>query len=111
MHALGFHHEHTRPDRDQYIRVDQEMLEQFTPSRAHNYRVLPAELWDTSGHAFELNSVMNYNSQKWMTTQDMGIENKNRVGKMTHFLYRKLFGRSKSSQKSSILPNFLIKLL
>ena len=70
MHALGFHHEHTRPDRDQYIKVDEEMLERYMPGRVHNYRVLPASIWDVSGHAFELNSIMNYNSQKWMTTQD-----------------------------------------
>ena len=79
----GFHHEHTRPDRDNYIKIDEDLLHRVTPNHAHNYRALPSSIWDVSGHAFELNSVMNYNSQKWMTTQDGKVWTSNKMGLTT----------------------------
>lgn len=35
MHALGVYHEHTRPDRDQYIKVQ---LENVNPANYHDFK-------------------------------------------------------------------------
>jgi len=60
MHALGFYHEHQRPDRDDYItlhddNIDPILLDQFTK--------LPTSGWSNSEHPFELGSVMTYCSR------------------------------------------------
>ena len=79
MHALGFKHEHVRPDRDQYLNVDIDYLEENESHRYHNYRRLDAWQWKESGHPFELRSVMNYNGRSYMTTKDGDIWIYNRL--------------------------------
>ena len=57
MHALGFYHEHQRPDRDDHIMIHEDniyfgWMSQFT-------KLTPSS-WVDSGHPFELGSVMTY---------------------------------------------------
>jgi len=59
MHALGFDHEHQRPDRDQFIRVSKPELNDPTMIKKRNTRML--------GN-YDLDSVMHYDSAAWSGT-------------------------------------------
>ncbi|XP_041795806.1 high choriolytic enzyme 1-like [Chelmon rostratus] len=54
LHALGFHHEQTRSDRDQYIRV---LLENVTPGMEHNFDKVNTLNQETT---YDYGSVMHY---------------------------------------------------
>lgn len=54
LHALGFHHEQTRSDRDQYIRV---VLENITPGQEHNFDKVATLNQETS---YDYGSAMHY---------------------------------------------------
>ncbi|XP_077491785.1 zinc metalloproteinase nas-6-like [Amblyomma americanum] len=58
LHAVGFHHEHTRPDRDDYITI---MLENVRPEYEAQFqkRRLPD---DPVASPFDISSVMEYGS-------------------------------------------------
>ncbi len=59
MHALGFVHEHSRPDRDQFVRVNWQNIEQDKQSQ---YEIVPETLAEPmKGRPFDYNSVMIYN--------------------------------------------------
>nr|CAH0102894.1 unnamed protein product [Daphnia galeata] len=57
MHTLGFYHEHQRPDRDQYVNIDLDNIEQknkvyFQKMRISHFNIL--------GHSYDYGSVMHY---------------------------------------------------
>nr|CAH0099534.1 unnamed protein product [Daphnia galeata] len=57
MHTLGFYHEHQRPDRDQYVKIDLDNIEQknkvyFQKMRISHFNIL--------GHSYDYGSVMHY---------------------------------------------------
>ncbi|XP_053736616.1 hatching enzyme 1.2-like [Synchiropus splendidus] len=54
IHALGFHHEHTRRDRDQYIDVE---WNNIVPKRKRHFK---AKQGDTQNLPYDLNSIMHY---------------------------------------------------
>ncbi|XP_035520178.1 high choriolytic enzyme 1-like [Morone saxatilis] len=54
LHALGFHHEQKRSDRDQYIRI---VLENVTPGMEHNFDKINTL---NQGTAYDYGSVMHY---------------------------------------------------
>ncbi|XP_063758089.1 hatching enzyme 1.2-like [Eleginops maclovinus] len=54
LHSLGLHHEHTRPDRDQYISV---AWSSIIPARRNNFKV---KRGDTQNLPYDLNSIMHY---------------------------------------------------
>ena len=55
-HVLGFYHEHTRPDRDDYVEVKFENIEY---DRQHNFWKRDAEITQTFG-PYDYNSIMHY---------------------------------------------------
>jgi hypothetical protein len=57
MHALGFHHEQSRADRDDYVEIH--------PSLKGNaqYVKLPAENWTDTGSPYDFDSIMHYPSK------------------------------------------------
>ncbi|TKS73782.1 High choriolytic enzyme 1 [Collichthys lucidus] len=54
LHALGFHHEQKRSDRDQYIRI---VMENVTPGKEHNFAKINTLNQETT---YDYGSVMHY---------------------------------------------------
>ncbi|KAL7405882.1 hypothetical protein ABVT39_009237 [Epinephelus coioides] len=54
LHALGFHHEHVRSDRDQYVAI---LTQNILPGREHNF---DQEDTNNLGSPYDFNSVMQY---------------------------------------------------
>ena len=57
MHALGFEHEQTRPDRDDYITIDTDFIDDDMLSQ---YEKLPDITWMDTNSPFDVFSVMLY---------------------------------------------------
>lgn len=55
LHALGFYHEQSRPDRDQYVRIN---LENVRSGQEHNFKA--STKINSFGVPYDLNSVMHY---------------------------------------------------
>uniref|UniRef100_A0A8C8CCA7 Metalloendopeptidase n=1 Tax=Oncorhynchus tshawytscha TaxID=74940 RepID=A0A8C8CCA7_ONCTS len=66
LHSLGFHHEHNRSDRDQYIRINWQYI--------YNYAVENFQKQDTNNlnTAYDYSSVMHYDRTAY--TNDYGKE-------------------------------------
>ncbi|UJR07810.1 hypothetical protein I4U23_012093 [Adineta vaga] len=56
MHALGFHHEQTRPDRDQYIEI---LYDNMNPNKTYNYDINPSAKHQTIT-PYDFESIMHY---------------------------------------------------
>jgi len=56
MHALGFHHEHNRPDRDEYVEIHPLVANDI------NYVKLPREIWVNTSSPYDFDSIMHYPS-------------------------------------------------
>ena len=56
-HALGLFHEHSRPDRDNYIKI---LTDNIRPSIIHNFRKRTSYEVDYRGTDYDYNSVMHY---------------------------------------------------
>lgn len=56
-HALGFHHEHQRWDRDQFVTIHYEHIK---PGREHDYDWVPKTNWIVSSTAYDYRSIMHY---------------------------------------------------
>ena len=54
MHALGFHHEHTRPDRDDFVDIHPGVLGNG------NYAKLTPESWVNTSSPYDFDSIMHY---------------------------------------------------
>ncbi|CAL1534071.1 unnamed protein product [Lymnaea stagnalis] len=57
-HAIGFHHEHSRPDRDQYVDV---ILENIIENKKYNFNKLKPEEVFSFGEEYDFDSIMHYN--------------------------------------------------
>ena len=57
LHALGFYHEHNRPDRDDYINV---LEENINPAAIYNFLKLGTEAVNSLGVGYDYNSIMHY---------------------------------------------------
>jgi len=60
MHAIGFFHEHSRPDRDYYVTVHLENLEK--QDAGHNFDKQKSSAMTTQGTPYDIHSIMHYGS-------------------------------------------------
>jgi len=60
MHALGFYHEQSRRDRDQYITID---FSNIPTNRASNFQKYQAGAAETHGAGYDKQSVMHYGNK------------------------------------------------
>ena len=58
-HVLGFYHEHTRPDRDDYVEIK---FENIKDNHRHNFWKRNSERTQTLG-PYDYNSIMHYRGQ------------------------------------------------
>lgn len=56
-HALGFHHEHQRWDRDQFVTINYQHIK---AGRSHDYDWIPQTNWIVSSTAYDYRSIMHY---------------------------------------------------
>ena len=56
-HAIGFWHEHSRPDRDSYIRIQ---VYNIWPDKLENFHKLPPTQVDMLGTSYDYDSIMHY---------------------------------------------------
>lgn len=56
-HAIGFWHEHTRPDRDNYVNI---LSENILVGHEHNFDKLSENEVDSLGQPYDHNSIMHY---------------------------------------------------
>jgi len=76
MHALGFHHEHSRPDRDTYVTV---LYQNVAESEKHNFDIRNDV--DSLGTAYDYKSVMHYSEYELSNVGGQTIDAKgNAVG-------------------------------
>lgn len=57
MHTLGFHHEQTRPDRDNFVRINFDNIE---AGRSGNFNMDNAASTTSFGTPYDFGSVMHY---------------------------------------------------
>lgn len=69
-HAIGLLHEHTRPDRDNYVDV---LYDNIYRGFRDQFEIEDPELLDTLGIGYDYNSVMHYRPDAFGNTSTPGI--------------------------------------
>lgn len=62
LHVLGFFHQHSVPERDNYVRI---LYENIKDNMAFNFRKLDANTVNDFGVAYDYGSVMHYGSKSF----------------------------------------------
>lgn len=59
LHAIGFYHEQSRPDRDDYVTIVWDKIE---AGKEHNFNKYSEEEVDTMGAPYDYGSVLHYSA-------------------------------------------------
>ena len=59
-HAIGFYHEHSRPDRDKYVQIITDNINRIDPSLQSEYALLNSSRVKSLGVGYDYNSIMHY---------------------------------------------------
>uniref|UniRef100_A0A8C7JW46 Metalloendopeptidase n=1 Tax=Oncorhynchus kisutch TaxID=8019 RepID=A0A8C7JW46_ONCKI len=81
MHALGLHHEHTRPDRDQYITIQ---WDNVVSGKEDNFKVKEG---DTQDLPYDYDSIMHYGTYYFSSNRNPTIDSKKsgvQIGQRNH---------------------------
>ena len=62
MHAAGFHHEQSRFDRDKYVTIKEENIED---GKLKNFKKYTSSQIDHLGASYDTCSIMHYGSHFW----------------------------------------------
>ncbi|GFR92648.1 metalloendopeptidase [Elysia marginata] len=75
-HAVGFHHEQNRPDRDQYVTIRRENIPQHLYYNFKKYSYSAIDLFNVP---YDYTSIMHYGGTAFSTNGRLTIETKNRA--------------------------------
>jgi len=70
-HALGFHHEQTRPDRDEYVRIHEQNI---TPRNRFNFQKYNWQMINAYGVPYDYESIMHYGGTAFSSNRKLTIE-------------------------------------
>ena len=59
-HAIGFYHEHSRPDRNEYVEIITSNIDKLDPIFQRAHRQLHPSKVDSLGVGYDYNSIMHY---------------------------------------------------
>ncbi|EDO40419.1 predicted protein, partial [Nematostella vectensis] len=71
MHALGFFHEHSRHDRDKYVKI---LWWNIEPGFFNNFNVYSHSVLDTLNAPYDYHSLMHYDKQAFSKNRQNTIE-------------------------------------
>lgn len=73
LHALGFSHEHARPDRDKYVKIK---YENIVDGMNYNFDIVQNVVWDsiTSKTDYDYDSIMHYSTSAYSKNEHPTIE-------------------------------------
>ena len=91
-HAIGFWHEHSRPDRDSYIRIRPSNI---WPDKLENFQKLPPTQVDTLGTEYDYDSIMHYGPKAFTRNNLPTLEVRDRK-------YRGIIGQRKGLSKTDM---------
>lgn len=86
MHVCGFHHEHKREDRDEYIEIKWENIQ---PRSKHNFEKAEAGTVTTFGTAYDYSSLMHYSKNAFAKNPRLTTI----IPKDVHYTFRSNDGR------------------
>lgn len=97
-HAIGFWHEHSRPDRDAYIRI---LSNNIWPAKIGNFQKLPPTEVDMLGTPYDYDSIMHYGAKAFTRNDQPTLE-------VRESSYTRVIGQRSGLSKTDILQANLL---